>query len=173
MLRLKGLIYLALTSMLIWHEYSGSHFDTWSYQLETWASTNKNLDMLVTIFLIVAGLFVIKFWFKGLSITCFTLFYGEEAYKQSPFGRKAIWNWSSATAHAFGSNSSDNVDKIKNYRNAKFSSMTNDEAADTYKKTAWVDSLGSTGKNTAKTRNYINAKLTTMDNDSALKWMKQ
>jgi len=169
MLRLKGIVYLTLTSILIWSDF----YEVWLKQVAAWASTNYYLDLFTTLALIIVQLTVIVYWFKGLSITFFTLFMSEEAYRQTPFGRKATWNWDSAMSHCFGS-SSDNVDKIKNYRDAKFSSMTNDEAADTYKKTAWVDGLdNNSGNNTVKTREYINAKLSTMDNDSALKWLKQ
>ena len=66
MLRLKGIIYLALSSLLIWHEFgTPKSGNEWIPQIEKWASTNSTLDFFVTILLLVCGIVVLLYFFKG------------------------------------------------------------------------------------------------------------
>ena len=76
-----------------------------------------------------------------------------------------------------GNDSSDeeykSIERLKKYRDGKLSIMDNESAAKEYKKTLWLDGLGTTsGKSTKRAKKYINGKLSIMDNESAYKFLK-
>lgn len=176
MLRLRGIIYLALSSFVIWHEFGEKTGNEWLPKVEKWASSNPYLDIFATIFLVIIGIIVIVYFFKGLNLTFISGGLTKEEYKRTPFGN-VIWGGGSIASYnaelSSDSNKNGNIENIKKYRDAKFSTMTNEEKANDYKQTAWIDGLDSNNtKNASKAKEYINSKLSTMDNETAYKWIK-
>jgi len=175
MLRLKGIIYLALSSLLIWHEFgTPKSGNEWIPQIEKWASTNPTLDFFVTILLLVCGIVVLLYFFKGLSFTFIMGGLTKEEYARTPWAKITFsGSISSHLANSSGSGKNNNIEKAKKYRDSKFSTMSNEEMANDYRKTAWIDSLDSNStKNASKAKKYINSKLSTMDNETSYKWLK-
>lgn len=174
MLRLKGIVYLIISSCLIWHEFSGNDKGKWIPQIVNWGSTNQYLDILVTVFLIIVNITVLVYWFKGLSLTFLMGNLTEEQYKETAWGN-VIW-WSKKKWYEYDYNTSSNnssIDKAKRYRESKFANMSNETKAKEYAKTAWIDGLDSNqGKNVESAKRYIDSKLSAMDNEAGYKWLK-
>lgn len=175
MLRLRGIIYLALSSWIIWHEYgtplSGNE---WTPKLEKWAATMPNWESAILLGMTAAYIIVMVYWFKGLSLTFIMGSLSSEEYRQTPWGN-VNWRirWSDLLGGSGSGESLDNIDRVLRYRESKFQNMSNDVRAEEYKKTAWLDSYASSDlPNMRKTVKYINSKMQNMSNETAYKWVK-
>jgi len=175
MLRLRGIIYLAITSFFIWHEFGDKSGKEWMPQVKEWASQNSTLDAFISVVLFVFWGVMILYWFKGLNLTFISGRLTKEEYEETPFGN-VIWggeSFASYNAQLSNSGKGTNIDRLKEYREAKMSTMTKEQRADEYRKTAWIDGLDSNNsKDTNSAKDYINSKLSTMDNETAYKWLK-
>ncbi len=172
MLRLKGIIYLALSLAIMWHEYGTPLTgNEWTPKIEAWASTDPVLEQVVNVFIGFSYIVVLVYFLKGLNFTFISGHVTKEEYNQTPFG---LMRWNLGAIFRVGSygsksNTSENsVENMKRYRDSKFSNMSNDEMANDFRKTAWLDGLNSG----SKARDYVNSKLSAMDNESGYKWLK-
>jgi len=174
MLRLKGIIYLLLSSYLIWHEFGDKTGNEWIPQFNQWVSTNSTLSSMVDILLLLAEFVVILYWFKGLNFTFISGGLTMEEYRKTPFGNITFkGRFLSHLANSSGSRENNNIEKAKVFRDSKFSTLTKEQMANEYRKTAWLDGLESNHyKNASDARSYINSKLSTMDNETSYRWLK-
>jgi hypothetical protein len=63
---------------------------------------------------------------------------------------------------------------MKGYRNGILGTMGNQEGAEEYAKTAWVDGLtNSNDRNLKDVRGYINGNLGAMGNQEGYEWLKK
>lgn len=162
---------------IMWHEFgtplSGNE---WIPQIEKWGEQDPTRDFLATVFLLFGCITVLVYFLKGLNFTFLSGHLTREEYAQTPFGNLR-WNLGSVfRISSYGSKSDPNrssIENIKRYRDSKFSNMSNDQKAEEYKKTSWLDGLSSNDSHQAsKAKDYINSKLSSMDNEAGYKWLK-
>jgi hypothetical protein len=165
----KGLAYLGTSTFVIFHEFGTNSLGSenkWMPQIESWAATQTNfVETLTMVLLIIAMIAVLIYALKGvfylttLHIEKHPIF--EVSFKQmmAPVGPSK--------------NSVSNLEKMQAYRDAKMSTMTNEDAAREYMKTAWVDSLISdNGRSTQSTKRYIDSCLSAKTNEDGYNWLK-
>jgi len=75
--------------------------------------------------------------------------------------------------HSASTSGTDNIERMRTYRDSTMQNMNNDEAAAFMRDTAWIDGLQGGGSRTNEVRGYINSKLTNMSNDVAMDWIVQ
>ena len=175
MLRLRGVIYLVLSSYIIWHEFGARDGSEWIPMLTKWAEHSEILSTFVSLLTFVVMLAAIVYWAKGINFVFISGNLTREEYKKTPFGAPMTFSTNIYECWAEDSRSrgNSNIDRVKEYRDSKFSTMSNETRAEEYRKTAWIDGLESNKtKNASRAREYINAKMTNMDNESAYKWLK-
>jgi hypothetical protein len=175
MLRLRGIIYLVITSFFIWHEFGDKTGNEWMPKIEDWASQNPTLNAVISVALFIFWVVIIIYWVKGLNLTFISGGLTEEQYAETPLGN-VVWggrSFASYNSELSNSGSKSNIDRLKEYRESKMSTMTKEQRADEYRRTALIDGLESNStKNANGAREYINSKLSAMDNETAYKWLK-
>lgn len=173
MLRVRGIVYLGLSSLVIWHEFGDKTGREWIPQLEKYSETLGTIGYCLVQLLIFAIMVIaILYFFKGLNFTFISGDLSVAQYRKTPFGN-IIWGRGSISSYLSGSSGASKIDRLKQYRDSKFETMTMEQKANEYRKTAWIDGLDSnTTPNANRARDYINSKLTCMDNETAYKWLK-
>jgi hypothetical protein len=84
-----------------------------------------------------------------------------------------VWNLLGMSGFSKNSKVNNSIENIKYYRNVKMNRMPNEDAADLYRKTSWIDNVENSQNESVKnTKHYINAKLGRMSNEDGLKWLK-
>ena len=179
MLRLKGIIYLVISSWIIWHEHgTPKSGNEWTPQIISFAETHPIIEPYIMVIMVLAYIAILVFWIKGVSLTFLMGALSEEDYAKSPWSRV---NWKINLRDAFyssGNNSNQGYSQIERmikYRESVFQNMSNEVRAEEYKKSAWLDSyagMDGSNKNVQGTVKYINSKLANMSNETAYKWIK-
>jgi len=66
-----------------------------------------------------------------------------------------------------------NIRRVLEYRNGLMQNMSNAQAAEEYRKTAWLEGMMTTGgSNMKRTAEYINGNLASMSNQAGYDWLK-
>lgn len=167
----KGILYTGISLYTICHEFGtnwlGSN-NRWRDSISEWAETQSDfVSWMASFFIFLIVLFALIFFQKGVYYL-FTINVETVPAVDTPLSVK----FGKPCGHS--DDEGDNIEKFKRYRDSKLSTMTNSEAAEEYKKTAWVDSISSdNGKHTQSVRRYINAKLSAKTNEQGYEWMKR
>jgi hypothetical protein len=137
---LKGLIYTGLSLFVIFHEF-GTNFlgakEKWMPMISHWAENQSTFVYGLTKFLMfVAIVAALVYLVKGIYFLC-TMHIQKNGVFEVPLSVMFSKPVSGFEGQGNG------IDRMKQYRNAKMSTMTNAEGAEEYKKTAWVDGLTS------------------------------
>jgi len=166
----KGLLYAGLSLYVIFHEFgtnSLGSYHRWGEAISKWAKTQSGFvstiaDLLYFILILGALIYLVKGVFFLMSLNVEEVPAVEVSLKE--LFRKPCTSSGDDT---------ENIDRIKRYRDSKLAAMTNSDAAKEYKKTAWVDGLTSdSGPHTQATRRYINAQLAAKTNEQGYQWLK-
>lgn len=179
---IKGIIYLVVSCWFIWHEHSGREIDTWGYEVTKWADAQgSEVSTIILLFLLVINISAFVYLLKGASFVFFMGGFNEEEYKKTGWSDASVdWksffslqSWAEAKENVDINAQNANIEKMKIYRDSKFSNMGNETMASEYRDTAWLDSLGNNkAPNASKARGYIDSKLSIMDNESGYQWLK-
>lgn len=167
----KGVLYTGIGAYTICHEFGtnwlGSN-NRWKDSISKWAENQPDfISWLSSFFVFLMALIALVLFAKGIYYLC-TMHLEEVPAIDTTFAEKMR-----TPCTGYG-NEGNNIEKFKQYRDAKLSAMSNSAAAEEYKKTAWVDSLTSdNGKHTQSVKRYINSQLAAKTNEQAYEWMKR
>jgi hypothetical protein len=167
----KGILYTGIGAYTACHEYGtnwlGSN-NRWRDSIAKWAENQSDFVSWMASFSVFLMTFIaLALLAKGIYYL-YTMHLEEVPAIDTTFAEKMR---TPCTRHNSGG---DNIEKFKQYRDAKLSAMSNYAAAEEYKKTAWVDSLGSdNGRHTQSARRYINSQLASKTNEQGYNWLKR
>ena len=162
---LKGVIFAGASLFFMFHEFSPSSLGievNWQTAIERWAQNQSEFMSGLTQFLyFVAVVASLIFLVKGFYFT-----FSCHIERHPTF--EGAWKQTSWSTWHGGSN----IDRMKEYRESKLSTMTTSEAANEYKATAWLDGYCE-GKSTQSAIRYIDSKLSAMTNEEGYQWLKR
>ena len=168
---LKAFCYTGASLFFIFHENGTNWLGSdvrWGELINRWGSKQSGFvgglaEFVVMAFSVLALIYLIKgyYYFNTLHI------------EKNPVFENSIRDKFRKPCSGYDGDES-NLEKFKTYRDSKMSTMMNSEAAQEYKKTAWVDSLTSdNGKSTQSVKRYINANLAAKTNTEGYNWLKK
>jgi hypothetical protein len=170
---LKAVIYFGLGVFIIIHDNGPRAYDSdhtvWSKQLEVWADSIPGIwgflaSILVLVFHLLPLILLVKgyYYFKTLE------------FEEGPFDKDLWVGGGTYESKDSKGKSTDNIEKILEYRNSKMYAMDNKMAAEEFKSTAWVDGLfAGNSENTTRVRNYVNSELAARTNEQGYQWLKK
>lgn len=168
---LKGILYLGVSLSVTFHEFGTNSLGAdvrWRDSIEKWAETQSGfvsglMSFLVFVVICASVVYLAKGFF----------FLTTAHIEKVPALEVPLKEMFSKPCSDSNSTVTSNIEKMKAYRDAKFSTMMNEEMSSDYRKTAWIDGLDSNNtKNAMKAKEYINSKLSVMDNETSYKWLK-
>jgi hypothetical protein len=169
---LKGVLYSGLSLYYMFHEFGTNWLGSnakWNDLATSWAQSNGDVALAIVPFLFfVLNIASLIYFIKGLYFLR-----TMHVEKLSTFEMPLSELFRTPSCDTEDSEYS-NIDKIKKYRDSKMTTMTNEQAAEEYKKTAWLDGLTSdSGKNTQSVKRYVNSSLAAKSNEQGYQWLKE
>jgi hypothetical protein len=167
----KGILYTGISLYAICHEFGtnwlGSN-NKWKDSISRWAENQPDFISWMS------SLFVFLMTFIALALLAKGIYYLCSMHLEKVPAVDTPWSVKFAKPCGNSDDEGDNIEKFQKFRDSKLSTMTNSEAAEEYKKTAWVDSLSSdNGKHTQSVKRYINSKLSAKTNEQGYNWLKR
>jgi hypothetical protein len=168
---LKAVAYSGASVFIIFHEFGTNSLGAdvrWRDTLSRWGeSQSAFIEGLVSFLIFVVMVAALVYLVKGFYYFC------SLNVEKNPVFENSLKTKFSKPCSGLDGNSS-NIERMKQYRDAKLSIMENSLAAEEYKKTAWVDGLTMDGgKHTQTTKRFIDASLAAKTFEEGYLWLRK